>query len=217
MKINKHKQIVCLLIKNAKQVLSICIAIIYVFILPLIFINSSSILESEIMIFNYCQQLVMPILMIMLSYLYKGYVEEEYCELITTLDRKNDFLRLLDIYWITLIILLPFYITLWTINNQVLTYIFYFQLQILFMYSLYYALSKFLKSSILSLGIVILYILLFTQLISYVLFANIFLVDVSEARITLNYCLDILIASISFVFLGSIKKVIILCSLKRRK
>lgn len=193
-------------IKKEKWLFLICLMVIYLLGLPMC-INAlkSSLLEgtsSIIVCFNEMQRVLLPIVLIILSVLLRSYVDTQYRKVIFTLDQRRKW-HYIFIYMIYIgIILIPFYLILYIISNDIGIYLLIVSFQIFVLIAIYYGLSMMTKSTLMSVGVLLGYLLFFSFMYTYQGMGNLLLLNMTVDRISISYYLSSFIVVLLAILVG---------------
>lgn len=196
-------------IKNNKAIIFILLIAIYIIVLPFCvsIYRSSDYTNQLVLVYTMMQRILIIPSIIIHSYLYSVYVDQEYKEVVLSLDRGFKYKYCLFNYIFIQILHLPFYISLIFIDYEFIYYIGLYCLQLAILITIYYTLTKFINSSFACLSLLIVYIMLFTLLLFNVSFGNIFLINVSHNEVLKNYYnLSTIIYCVSLILGCSIEK-----------
>lgn len=190
------------IIKNNRKLITVFIILIYVFILPLCIstLSSQRIDDIQLAVFKYMQQLILLPCMIVLSYMFSSYVENEYKEVISSIDRRYKYRNILQIYGFIQLILIPFYIVINILIRGFIIYTVCFMFQSYILYNIYYFISGITHISFVSLGIMICYMIVYSLVLYDFRLGNIFLVNMSIDMVDISYYIwGIMISLISVI------------------
>ena len=186
------------IIRNNRKFIVGFMMIVYLFIMPLC-LTSNDMEDKTMMIYKYMQQLILPLTCILLSYLFMPYVEEEYKEIISSIDRSFKYFSIFLLFLFMNVLLVPFYMIVYVYDHFLLPYLFLFMFQMLTLMSLYYLFSQFISISFVILGIMLCYMVLYSLVLYDVGFGNIYLIYKSITDISFLYystCIVMIILSI---------------------
>lgn len=191
-------------IKINRNIISICLFIIYLIILPLLLTINLDTIDGIITCYQYMQKLLFIPCVFLLLELFKPYVEIELKELIQSMDKNFQFLYILFNYLFVQILLFPIYAILVFNNSIILNFILYFMNQVFILYIGIYLICKLCSSTTFVLGISILYLLLFSLPFREIALGNIFLMELPSQQQMLSYFVYSLVFEVFCVFLGYI-------------
>lgn len=185
------------IIKNNCKLIIAFLLFVYLVVVPLcVTALSDNKGNREIIIFNYMQELLLILCIVILSYLYSQYIESEYKEIMYSLDRRCKYIYIIMIYIFIQILLIPFYIGMTIIIKELLPYILVFQLQMITLFNVYYLMSKFIDNSFVILGCFICYMLVYLFMLYEIRLGNIFMINVPMNFIDSQYYISIMVVSI---------------------
>lgn len=162
-------------VKTNRYVILYSLIYIYLVITPLLL---SLNLETETGLWLCCdhlQKLLLILCVFMMIQLFKPYIELEYKDIIISINKSFKYLYVLFDYIFIQILLFPLYCLLIYKNILLLEFLCYFIFQIFIIFTVTYLVSLICSSSLLTLGIVSIYILLYSFPLADVSFANMML------------------------------------------
>ncbi len=191
-------------IKNNKSIIFILLIAIYIIVLPLCvsIIMNSDYTNKLVSVYTLLQRILIIPSIVLHSYLYSVYVDQELKEVVLSLDRGFKYKYCVLNYIFIQTLHLPFYVTLILFDSENIYYLGIYCLQVAVLITLYYILTKFINSSFACLSLIIVYIMLFTLLLFNIGFGNIFLINVDYREISKNYYYCLLISYCVFLFVG---------------
>ncbi len=196
-------------VKNNKSIVLILLIAIYIIVLPFCvsIYQNSDYTNQLVLVYTMMQRILIIPSIILHSYFYSVYVDQEFKEIVLSLDRDIKYKYCILNYIFIHILHLPLYMILILLDNEFVYYIGLYCLQLAVLMTIYYTLTKFISSSFACLSLLIVYIMLFTLLLFNVSFGNIFLVNVSHSEVLGNYYnLLVIIYCIALILGCSIEK-----------
>lgn len=133
--------------------------------------------NPQIICFDFLQKNILPIYIIIQSFMFRFYVEKDFKEIIYTIDRTHKYLYIIFNFIIIQIFFLPLYLLIISKIDLFILYIIIFMFQCLIISSLYYFISIISSSSLIGLMIIVCYLFIFTYIYLSPCIGNVILIN----------------------------------------